>query len=137
MKEKKSCIFCKIISGEIPADKIYEDKDVIAVLDVGPYSLGHTLVIPKKHSRWAWDMSLEDYTKLQQKVYGLAKVLKKTFDIEWVEEVVAGMGVEHTHIHLLPRRPNDGLGEVPIKPLNPKPSEKEMKDILNKIKANL
>src|SRR3989344_5626162 len=137
MEKNKECVFCKIARGEIPSTKIYEDKEIIAILDINPYALGHILVIPKKHSKWVWDMSLGDYTKLKQKVYGLANVLRKTFGTEWIEEVIAGIGVQHTHIHLLPRKKEDGLGEVPIKPLNQKPSEKEMKDILEKIKKNL
>ena len=54
--ENKECIFCKIIRGEIPCDRIYEDKDVLAFLDINPFVKGHLLVIPKKHSRWIWDI---------------------------------------------------------------------------------
>ena len=70
-------------------------------------------------------------------VYNISKVLRKSFDTDWIEEVVAGIGVQHTHIHLLPRKRDDGLGEIPTKPLNPKLSVKEMEDICNKIKSLL
>ena len=63
--------------------------------------------------------------------------MRKAFDTKWVEEVIAGIGVEHSHVHLLPRQDDDGLPEVPIKPLEPKPSEKEMKEIAKKIKKSI
>lgn len=134
---KENCVFCNIINGEIKSDKIYEDKETIVLLDINPYSKGHVLVVPKKHSRWVWDMGLKDYTVLKQKVFGIANVLRKAFNTDWVEEVIAGQGVNHTHIHLLPRKPDDGLGEIPIKPLEPKLSEKEMEEIAEKIKSLL
>jgi len=132
-----NCIFCKIAKGEIPCNKIYEDTNFICFLDINPYALGHCLVIPKKHSKWLWDMDKKEYSVLMERVHYLANVIRKAFDSEWVEEVVAGMGVPHTHIHLLPRKENDGLGELPIEPIIPKPSEKEMKKILEKIKKAL
>jgi histidine triad (HIT) family protein len=135
--KKEECVFCKIISGKIPCYKIYEDSDIISFLDIQPYALGHTLVVPKKHSKWLWDMSLGDYTKLKQKSYGLARVLRKAFDTDWVEEVVAGVGVEHTHIHLLPRKKDDGLQIVPIVPLKVQPSKEEMEKIAEKIRKFL
>ena len=132
-----NCVFCKIASGTISALKIYEDEKIISVIDINPVVRGHIMVIPKKHSRWLWDMDDEDYLYLKKKTKYLAGVLRKAFDTEWIEEVVAGMGVPHTHIHLIPRRKDDGLPEVPTKILDPKPSEEEMKEIQKKIKENL
>lgn len=131
------CIFCKIAKGEIPADIIYEDKDFIAFLDINPYVKGHLLVIPKKHSDWLWDMNTREYKDLVEKTYYLANILRKAFNTDWIEEIVAGIGVQHTHIHLLPRQREDGLGEIPKTPLNPKPLESEMKEIASKIKSLL
>lgn len=131
------CIFCKIIRKEIPKDMIYEDKIVVSFLDINPFSKGHLLVIPKKHSRWIWDMPKNEYLHLKEKTYFIANKLRQVFETEWIEEVVAGVGVEHTHIHLLPRNKNDGLPELPIKPLNPKPTEEEMEETANKIKKLL
>ena len=137
MKENKECIFCKIATREIKANIIYEDKDVMAFLDINPYARGHVLVVPKKHSRWIWDLDKNDYSILMEKVHYLANVLRKAFDTEWIEEVIAGIGVEHTHVHLLPRTRDDGLGEVPCHPLEPKLSDKKMKEIAEKIKSAL
>ena len=131
-----NCIFCKIVKGG-KENFLWESKDNIALLDVNPQSKGHMLIIPKKHSRWVWDMKKEDYGKLMDDTYYMAGVLKKAFDTEWVEQVVAGVGVEHTHVHLLPRQFDDGLGELPKGPLEPKPSEEEMKEIFDKINAAL
>ena len=133
----KECIFCKIARKEIKSEIVYEDKDIVAFMDINPYAKGHVLVVPKKHSRWIWDMNKNDYNILMEKVYYLANVLKKAFDTEWIEEVIAGIGVEHTHVHLLPRTRDDGLGEVPCHPLQIKPSEKEMKEIAEKIKSHV
>lgn len=131
------CIFCKISEGKIPCFKVYEDEKIISFLDISPYCVGHLLVIPKEHYKWVWDIPSEDYSYLMSKTKYFAEVLKKTFDTEWVEEVIAGLGVSHAHIHLLPRKFEDGLGDIPTKPLNPKLTEDEMKEILNKIKNNL
>src|SRR3989344_1201194 len=131
---KPDCIFCKIANNEIPSVKIWEDENFIAVLDITPYVEGHTLVIPKKHSRWVWDIDDEHYLKYMKAVKSLANILRKAFNTEWVEEVIAGIGVSHSHIHLLPRQKNDGLGEIPTKPLTPKPTEKELKKIAMIIK---
>jgi histidine triad (HIT) family protein len=130
---KSDCIFCKIARGEIPSMKIWEDEKHLAILDVNPYVKGHLLVIPKKHSEWIWDIDDKDYIEYMKIVKYLANVLRRAFNTEWVEEVVAGIGISHSHVHLLPRQRDDGLGEVPTKPLSSKPSEKEMREIAEKI----
>ena len=55
------CVFCKIIKKEIPASVVYEDEKTLAFLDINPYAKGHLLVIPKKHSKWLWDMPENEY----------------------------------------------------------------------------
>jgi len=133
----EDCIFCRIVKGEIPADKLYDDEGVIAILDINPFSLGHILVIPKNHEKWVWDMNDKDYVELMLKTRYLANVLRKAFDVEWVEEVIAGIGVAHVHVHLLPRTENDGLGDLPTKPIHPRPSKEEMSEIADRIRAYL
>lgn len=137
MHTDQNCIFCKIIAGELPCYKIYEDKEIIVILDVNPYSIGHTLVIPKEHSDWLWNIDSEEYTFLMEKTKHFAKALQKVFKTEWVEMVVAGIGIQHTHIHLQPRQKDDGLGELPTKPIIPKPNDSEMQKIAEKIRKNL
>ena len=133
----KTCIFCKILKGEIPCYKVYEDHNCFAFLDINPFVKGHVLVIPKNHYKWLWDLPDEDYIPLMRNVKLIANKLKLAFNIDWVEEVVAGIGVDHAHVHLLPRRPDDGLPEVPSKPLEPKLSKEEMEEIKEKIKNSL
>jgi len=130
------CIFCKIAKGEIPSYKVYEDADLLAFLDINPFSLGHTLIIPKKHFKWVWDMEQEDYLRLMAKVKYLAEALKKTFKTDWVVEGIAGIDVPHAHIHIIPRQIGDGLGAFPNKVLDPKPSGQEMEDTAKRIKEN-
>lgn len=133
----KECIFCKIVKGEIPCHKIYEDKDVFVFLDKNQYVEGHVMIIPKKHSRWLWDMKKEDYLTLEAGAYKIANAIRKAFNTEWVEEVVAGMGVPHVHIHLLQRQDNDGIGEIPVKNMEPQPTEEERKEFVKKIQKFL
>jgi histidine triad (HIT) family protein len=133
----EGCIFCKIVEGKIPCYKIFEDEKVLAFLDINPYVLGHVLVVPKKHYRWIWDMPLEEYNSFMSKVYKIVSVMKKVFGTDWVEEGVAGIDVEHAHLHLFPRQKDDGIGGFPSKPLDPKPSEEEMKIVLEKIKKSM
>lgn len=133
MPNNKDCIYCKIIARELPCYKIYEDPNIVAFLDINPFVIGHLLVVPKEHSRWLWDMNSNEYLILMEKTKYLSEVLKKAFKTDWIEAVVAGIGVQHTHIHLLPRQFNDGLGELPTKTLLPKPSKEKMEKIAEKI----
>ncbi len=127
------CIFCKIAKKEIPANLIYENKDFFAFLDIKPRNPGHTLVIPKKHYRWVWDVE-EEYSQVVNKI---AKALKKAMETELVISIVLGEEVEHAHIHLIPRFPDDGHGILldisKIKDI----SKEEMEEIAGKIREEL
>jgi len=112
-KNMDNCIFCKIIKGEIPAFKIYEDNKIVAFLDINELTKGHTLIVPKKHKRWLWDHEDDEYLYLLKTTKKLVNIIRKHYKIEWVEMVVMGMGVPHTHIHIIPRFENDGHGEIP------------------------
>ncbi|HFU4000905.1 TPA: HIT family protein [Streptococcus suis] len=109
------CIFCKIVAGEIPASKVYEDDHVLAFLDITQVTKGHTLVIPKKHYRNVLDMDAEVAGQVFSVVPALARQLKEKLAASGLNivnnnEEVAGQTVFHTHIHLLPRfDKNDGL----------------------------
>lgn len=131
------CIFCKIGKGEIPSDVVYEDENFLAFLDINPFTKGHTLLIPKKHYKWVWDLEEKDYLGLMVAARKIARAIQKTFDTEWVVEGIAGVDVPHAHVHIIPRQMGDGLGAFPNKVLNPKPSAEEMKEIAEKIKKNI
>lgn len=109
------CIFCKIVAGEIPASKVYEDDQVLAFLDITQVTKGHTLVIPKKHYRNVLEMDAEAAGQLFTAVPAIARQLKEKLGASGLNivnnnEEAAGQTVFHTHIHLLPRfDQNDGL----------------------------
>ena len=131
------CIFCKIAQGEIPSYKVYEDNDFLAFLDINPFSKGHTLLIPKKHAKWIWDLDENDYSNLMNTVKKIARAMQKKFNTEWIVEGVAGIDVPHAHVHIIPRKIGDGLGAFPNKVLDPKPSEAEMKEIAEGIRKEI
>lgn len=103
-----NCIFCKIIAGEIPSSKVYEDDQVLAFLDISQATKGHTLVIPKKHVRNVLDMSSETAQAVFTRVPKIARAVQKATKAEGMNilnnnEEVAGQTVFHAHIHLIPR----------------------------------
>ncbi|MDB5159857.1 MAG: hypothetical protein JWO99_120 [Candidatus Saccharibacteria bacterium] len=95
-------IFTKIIRGEIPSHKIYEDEDVIAFLDIHPVTPGHTLVVPKKQVEFVWDLDAETYAKLTVATKKIALHLRETLDAEYIGSQIIGVDVPHAHIHLIP-----------------------------------
>ncbi|MBI2096230.1 MAG: HIT domain-containing protein [Candidatus Taylorbacteria bacterium] len=97
---KRDCIFCKIVAGESSTHKVYEDKDFLAFLDIRPLSPGHTLVIPKEHYRWVWDVP--KVGKYFEAVRKLALALKKAFGTDFVLAKVVGDEIEHAHIWVFP-----------------------------------
>ncbi len=136
------CVFCKIVAGEIPAYKIHEDDNFLAFLDINPRNKGHTLVVPKQHYRWVWDLPLEAEEGVDLKNYYLvvgkiAKAIRKALDTDYVVSLVLGEEIYHAHIWLVPRFENDGHGGsidiANIKEL----SETEMKEAQNRIKREL
>jgi histidine triad (HIT) family protein len=105
----KACIFCKIAEGKIPCSKVYEDKENIAFLDIGPVNKGHILVIPKKHYRWVWDIPAAESSKMMPILQKLAKAVQNATKCDLVVMTVVGDAVEHAHIHLIPKFNNDAL----------------------------
>ena len=109
------CIFCKIIAGEIPSSKVYEDDQVIAFLDISQVTPGHTLVVPKQHFRNLLEMDADSTSQLFARVPDIArKVMKATgakgMNVLNNNEEIAGQTVFHTHVHLAPRyEETDGL----------------------------
>ena len=109
------CIFCQIVSGQIPSSKVYEDEEVLAFLDITQVTKGHTLVIPKKHYRNMLEMDAEAASSLFARVPKIAQQLQEKLGASGVNiinnnEEAAGQTVFHTHIHLLPRfGESDGL----------------------------
>ena len=96
-----SSVFTKIINGEIPCYKIYEDDKTLAFLDINPETPGHTLVIPKTEVDKIYDLSLEDYDALMHSVKRISKHMEKVLGARTIWKVI-GSDVPHAHVHLLP-----------------------------------
>jgi histidine triad (HIT) family protein len=103
------CIFCKLLAGEIPSYKVYEDDRCLAFLDINPVKPGHTLLIPKEH----FEMMTDTPDELVSHLFTVAKLLmidiKEKLSADFVTLSVVGLDVPHFHIHLIPRKYDDGL----------------------------
>ena len=95
-------IFTKIINGDIPSHKIYEDEHTYAFLDIHPIASGHTLVVPKQQVEFVWDLDTAAYQALQASVQKIARHLRTTLNVPYVGEQIIGVDVPHAHIHLIP-----------------------------------
>ena len=134
------CIFCKIIQGEIPATKVYEDEKVLAFMDINPLNDGHTLIVPKRHAETIFEIDSQDLIATIKVAQKLAIAIKKALDSDGMIVVqlnnkAAGQMVPHLHIHLIPRWENDGLqiGKWEMKPGD----MEKIKDIAEKIKKEV
>lgn len=109
----EDCIFCKIVNGDIPSYKVYEDDDVLAFLDITQVTPGHTLLIPKKHVADIFEYDADLATKVFAKLPELARAIKAiNSDIKGLNIInnngqVAYQSVFHSHIHLIPRYSSD------------------------------
>ena len=109
-----SCIFCKIVAGEIPSYKVYEDEDVYAFLDIAPVNYGHTLVVSRKHFTNMEEIPENELCQLIKAVKKVGKALKDGlgvagYNIGENNDPVAGQIIPHIHFHVMPRRADDGL----------------------------
>ncbi len=109
-------VFAKVLRGELPCEKVYEDNNCIAIMDVMPQGPGHTLVIPKAPSRNMLDIGAADLQRIILVVQRMARAVVKAFDSDGVlvmqfNEPASGQTVFHTHIHVIPR-----FEGVPLKP---------------------
>jgi histidine triad (HIT) family protein len=114
------CIFCKIVSGEIPSHKIDEDERTITFMDINPWTRGHALVIPKEHSRNLYDIAGDDLAATASTAQRIAQRARDRLDCEGVNilqsnEPAAMQTVFHYHVHVIPRYSDDGL-QMPAHP---------------------
>jgi histidine triad (HIT) family protein len=135
------CIFCKIIKGELPSVKVYENDKVIAFLDIRPINPGHTLVVPKEHFENLLDGGDEILKEIMLTVKKVAWAIVKAFDLKGFNVAqnngeIAGQIVPHLHWHIVPRYPGDRLYDMGPW-LRKEYKEGEMEEIANKIKKEL
>jgi histidine triad (HIT) family protein len=108
------CIFCKIVKGEVPAAKIYDDHDVMAFLDINPATPGHALVIPKKHSTNIMDTDERTFEKVMCVVKVVSERVKSRLNADGINVLQnngrqSGQLVDHLHVHIIPRYTNDNF----------------------------
>jgi len=129
----KNCIFCKIVMGTIPSEKIYEDKVVLAFLDIEPVNIGHTLIIPKEHFENLYDLPEEMAGYIIKIAKKISAAIRKTGAEGTVVSMNngehAGQTVFHSHTHIIPRFKTDKLPSWP----KIKYGEGELSDTANKI----
>jgi len=115
MQRDPECIFCKIVSAQVPAFVVHEDQTTIAFLDVGPLAEGHLLVVPREHHARLSDLPAQLAADLGSKLPKLGRALMKVtsasaLNVLCNEGAEAGQVVKHVHFHMIPRRDADQLG---------------------------
>lgn len=125
------CIFCKIVNGEIPSVKVWEDEKFLAFLDVNPVNYGHTLLIPKKHYERMEETPDDAIKEIFTKAKMLMDKIKSGTEADYVALSIVGLDIPHFHIHLIPRYLKDNLAHFwPTK----KYELKGMEEMAKKIK---
>ncbi len=126
-------LFTRIIRGEIPCEKILEDKRFFAFLDIRPINPGHTLVVPKFETDHLFDLEIADLAEALPFAQKIAKALKKSIDCERIGIMVAGFEIPHAHIHLVPISSEGELSFSHAKAAD----KKDLALIAEKIRGNL
>ncbi|PIU21394.1 MAG: hypothetical protein COT15_02665 [Candidatus Diapherotrites archaeon CG08_land_8_20_14_0_20_34_12] len=110
----EDCIFCKIVEGKIPSEKVFENPKILAFLDINPINKGHVLVIPKKHSENIFDIAEEDLKEVMLAAKKISNAVKKATKCTGIN-MMQGNGksasqvIMHFHMHIIPRFDNDNL----------------------------
>lgn len=107
------CIFCKIVSGDLPSHKLFENDRVLAFLDINPVNPGHALIIPKEHHDECLGTSDDDLCEIMRVMKKISPAILKTVEANAMNFTTncgraAGQVVFHTHFHIIPRFPTDG-----------------------------
>jgi histidine triad (HIT) family protein len=123
----EDCIFCKIVAGEIPAERVDEDEHTIAFMDLNPWTRGHALVIPREHSPNLYEIGDDDLAHTAAASKRLARRMKERLGCDGINlinssEPAAWQTVFHFHVHVIPRYDDDPL-ELPTRPQEADPDE--------------
>ena len=133
------CVFCKIVAGQIPSTRVFEDEHTLAFMDLGHVNPGHTLVAVKKHAANVFELDEMQAEAIARAVVKISRALKKTFEPEGLSVYqangkAAGQTVFHYHVHLLPRHAGDGMELVwPVK----NPPREKLEEYAAKIRGGL
>ena len=137
--KKDDCIFCKIANGEIPSACIYENKEFRVILDVGPATRGHVLILTKEHYDNIFEIDAETAGRLFSLASVVARAMKKTLNCDGMNILqnngtIAGQTVFHFHLHLIPRYEGD---QVKVTWLQGEISDDEKTELVNMIKKEI
>jgi histidine triad (HIT) family protein len=138
-----NCVFCKIVTGDISAKVIMQNEKAMALLDAFPLALGHTLVIPKSHYAKVQQMSEQDAMAVFEIVWKLAGAVETGSQVNASTIAIhngseAGQEVPHVHVHIVPRKIDDGAGAIhSMFKVKPKLSPQEMDSLCERIASNL
>lgn len=127
----EQCIFCKIVAKELPSYLVYEDNEYLGFLDIFPRVHGHTLLIPKSHYRWTYDVA--DFGGYWERAKKIGMAMQNALKVDFVSFMTYGMDVHHAHIHIMPRNEEGNT----IVPEQKKYSEEEMKTVAEIIRSSL
>ena len=139
LKPAETCIFCKIVRGDIPCAKIFEDDKAIAFLDIAPANKGHALIVTKNHYETLLDVPDKELNNLMANAKKIARAFSsalgsKGFNVLMNNKKTAGQLVLHAHIHVIPRFDGDGID---LNWLPKKYKDKEIDEFKEKIKSFL
>ena len=131
------CIFCKIVAGELPAEKVDEDEHTVSFMDINPWTRGHALVIPRKHARNLYEIDEEDLARVGAAAKRLALRMKERLGCDGVNllnscEPAAWQTVFHFHAHVIPRYDDDPL-RLPGAPRQP--GEGELAEVAEELRG--
>ncbi len=138
MNDASKCLFCRIIKGEIPCSKVYEDENSIAFLDISPVNKGHVLVLPKSHFETIIDISDDALCAVSKASKKVAAAVQKATGCDGISILqsnlqAAGQAIDHYHVHVIPRFHSDGLKHWP----QGKYAEGEAAAVADKIRGRL
>ena len=138
-----NCVFCRIIAGKISARVIMENEKAMALLDAFPLSAGHTLVIPKLHYAKVQEMSEQDAMAVFEIIWKVAGAVETGSQVNASTIAIhngseAGQEIPHMHVHIVPRKRDDGAGPIhSMFKIRPKLSPQEMDSLHDRIASNL
>lgn len=109
-----SCIFCRLIAGDIPSAKVFEDEQTVAFMDLGQVNPGHVLVATRRHAATLWDTTPEEAAAVMRTAHRVAAAARAVFEpaglmLLQANGAVAGQTVAHFHLHVVPRHEGDGI----------------------------
>lgn len=132
-QRKDDCIFCKILKGDIPSYKVYEDDSFIGILDINPSAKGHVIIIPKNHAANIFELPEKDAKEIFVVAKKIAEAIKKAYQPDGINILqnngeAAGQTVFHLHVHVIPRYKDDTI-KIEWEPKEMKDLEKVLEEI--------